>query len=456
MRKKMRKHKTNDVILRTAVLAGILFLWNGSVSRADSTGTVIVDSAKIRKEASTASEVIGSSAYNTSVTIHDEVTDSSGTVWYQVYVDANTLGYVRSDLVSKAGDGESTDAPAGNGADASAAEAGNPEGGAQTAAETPLDAQYATISVASAKVRTAPSTNDEVVESLPQGRQLIVSGQSNGGDGKIWYYVTYTSDDGTEKSGFVRSDLITLGEMIPPPVEEPVEVPEVTEPVVPEQPAVSDYEIVYEQENKDDPNSAYAWYLYDYTKEDPEKQKVEDLLSSAHARSEQTEKNLKTIVRQRIVIIVMAVLAVALIVAVVILIFKLRDAYYEDDDEEEDDEDEEDDEEEEERPARVRRVAEPEKSVRRPEAARRTERARGEEPSRRPETGRRPEPSRRPETGRRPEASRRPASREAGYREEESDLSAKQPPKRKAKNFLLDDDDFEFEFLNMEDKDSRE
>ena len=42
--------------------------------------------------------------------------------------------------------------------------------------------------------------------------------------------------------------------------------------------------------------------------------------------------------------------------------------------------------------------------------------------------------------------------REVEYRDDEAGSAAvKTAPKRKAKNFLLDDE-FEFEFLNMEDK----
>ena len=49
---------------------------------------------------------------------------------------------------------------------------------------------------------------------------------------------------------------------------------------------------------------------------------------------------------------------------------------------------------------------------------------------------------------------KKPVVREVEYHEEPStDVPVKPAPKKKAKNFLLDDDDFEFEFLNMDSKD---
>lgn len=42
---------------------------------------------------------------------------------------------------------------------------------------------------------------------------------------------------------------------------------------------------------------------------------------------------------------------------------------------------------------------------------------------------------------------------ESGERHEEQEKPAPRKAPRKSQNFLLDDDEFEFEFLNMDDKD---
>ena len=99
------------------------------------------------------------------MTINNEVTDAAGSVWYEIQVDANTIGYVRSDLVEKEG-GSDTEQLAGSTGAASGAEIGP---------ETPMDAQYATIKVRAAKIRTGASTSKNTVESLPDGSQVIIS-----------------------------------------------------------------------------------------------------------------------------------------------------------------------------------------------------------------------------------------------------------------------------------------
>lgn len=438
-------------------IAAILFagcFWiSGIVGLADSTGKVAVESAKVRKEASTASEVVGSAAKDATITILEEVTDSAGTAWYKVKVDGDTTGYVRADLVNKDGDGgdasQSTVAAA---ADTSAA------GGATTAAETAMDAQYASVSVQAAKVRTAPSTNDSVVESVAQNTQMVVSGQSAGSDGKTWYYVTFTGSNGAEKTGFVRSDLVTLGEMVP--VEEPVEeeTPQEETPQEPQEPENNDYEVVYTT----DEEGNYFWYLYDNV--EGTRQKLEEVLAAAHAQSQNEKTNAQTVVKQRVVIIVLAVVITLLMVAVAVLIIKLRNSYYyEEYEDEEDAEDAEDEPEiyepEPKRTARARRAIEesdesdeddedeeepvPDVRTRKPERRPEKRSARTEEPAE----------ERRPEReGRRPRRTEMP---EVSYQEEEpaAKPTPAPAPRKKAKNFLLDDDDFEFEFLNMDDKD---
>lgn len=424
-----------------SVVGVLALVWRySSVSLADSTGTVIVESAKIREEADVTSSVIGSSAQGTTVTIKDEATDDSGTVWYQVYVDGDTLGYIRSDLVEKA-DGDSADTTqtedTADSQTTSASETSGTEdtgaatGGAEVQPDTAMDPQYAVISVQAAKIRTAPSTSNGVVATLAEGEQVVVSGKSDGSDGKEWYYVTFTGSDGSEKTGFVRYDLVSLGDLLPveeETEEEPVEEQETEE-------VNHDFELKYEQDG-----DGYAWYLYDNRdSESASRQKLEQLLEAAEqAMADTTPADTDTVVKQRIVIVVLVVLAVALAIAVIIMAFKLRDAYYEDYEDEE--EEAEEPEEEPIKPAAVRKragAAEREAEEPAEKAERATRRKAGREEAL---------------TRQRPQE--KTVMQEVTY-EEEPDVKVpvKTAPKRKAKNFLIDDDDFEFEFLNMDDKD---
>lgn len=424
--------------------AAVLLAWcNPMVSLAEATGTVLPNSVNIRKQPDQESDVIGSTTVGKEISIRGKV-DVSGVTWYQVYVDGNTLGYIRADMIEKKGDGdiptvtvaaESQPAQAPEGGDTDSQESPAESGagsGAQVEAQESMDRQYASTKVQS-KVRPDPSTSNNPVDSLTPGTQVVVSGKSEGSDSKTWYYVNFTGSNGSEKTGYIRSDLLELGEMLP--VEE---TPEEEPPEEPEEPAPTprnDYELKIETTS----DGEEVWYIYDNVT--GQKQKLVPLLESSYSQSLGDDKeDPKSLVKQRIVIVVLAVLLAILAVVTVIMAFKLRDAYYEDY------EDDEDDETPEERPS-ARRAAERER-----ETGRRTASERAREPGRRASAEEERRPRRREEAADGQERRRR--EREVTYREEPDAEEAVRPARaRKAKNFLLDDDEFEFEFLNMDDKD---
>ncbi len=300
-------------------------------------------------------------------------------------------------------------------------------------AQEAVDLQYASTNV-QAKVRPDPSTSNNPVDSLASGTQVVVSGKSEGSDSKTWYYVTFTASNGSEKTGYIRSDLLDMGEMLPVE-EEPVEAP-TEEPEEPAPAPRNDYELKIEAGS----DGEEVWYIYDNVT--GQKQKLVPLLESSYSQTLDDGDDTKSIVKQRIVIVVLAVLLAILVIVTVIMAFKLRDAYYEDY------EDDEDDETPEERPS-ARRAAERER-----EPGRRTA-EREREPGRRAAADEDRRPRRREEAGARADMpERRRREREVTYREEPDTEEAVRPARaRKAKNFLLDDDEFEFEFLNMDDKD---
>jgi hypothetical protein len=293
-----------------------------------------------------------------------------------------------------------------------------------------MDAQYASVSVQAAKIRKGPSTDEGIVETLSEGTQVVVSGKSGGSDGKDWYYVTFTGSDGSEKTGFVRYDLVTLGDMLPEEEtpEQPVEEVEQTQNIN------NDFELKYEQDG-----DGYAWYLYDNRDSQvASRQKLEPLLEAVdQAMSDNSSDNTDMVVKQRIVIVVLVVLAVVLATAVLIMAFKLRDVYYEDYEEEDDEEEEEPEETVRSSKERVRSSSAKEKKTASEEGER--------------NSGRRTAREENPERQR---SEKKPAVREVTYQEEpDVSVPVQSAPKRKSKNFLLDDDDFEFEFLNMDEKD---
>ena len=84
------------LVLGAGLFAGELAI----VSHAESAAKVTASSAKIRKSADSSSEVIGSATKDKTISIKSQTKGADGYTWYEVYVDANTLGYIRSDLVA--------------------------------------------------------------------------------------------------------------------------------------------------------------------------------------------------------------------------------------------------------------------------------------------------------------------------------------------------------------------
>lgn len=435
--------------------AMVFFLAQKSVCFAETTGKVIAQTANIRQQTDATSTVVGSTAKGAKITLTKKATDASGTAWYEVVVDANTRGYIRADLVEV--DSSADNLPTETAQTAESSDTADNGAAAQTSdsvaagqPETGMDAQYATVSVEKAKIRSSASKSGNVVDNMPQNSSLIVSGQSDDpSDGKTWYYVTFTGTDGSEKNGYIRSDLVQLGDMVP--VEEPQETeePSADETQTEEPVENKDYEVVYTTNE----NGEYEWYLYNNL--EGNRQKLEEVLAAAHAQSINDSLDAATVAKQRIVIIVMIAVIIVLAVAMTIMIFKLRDAYYEDY------EDEEEDEEEEEEP--VRRA--PRKAVSQPEEPRierRTAPKTVQRAAQKPvqEMQEKEAPVRRTPAQPERQAVRKAASqtdkmipkKEVTYEEEPAAVPVKTTPKRKAKNFLIDDDDFEFEFLNMNDK----
>ncbi len=431
------------------MMCAVLFLCAPkSTVLADATGTVTAPSAKIRAAADIGSEVIASSSSGKNVSITAKVTDSSGTLWYEVYVDANTKGYIRSDLVkvdessgavpSKTAESDATQSTetqstttqstttqdtTSEGGQSNASGEGTASG-AETPAQTPMEAQYASVKVPAAKVRSDASTSSAIVDTIPQNTQLVISGSTAGSDSKTWYYVTFTGTGNAEKTGYVREDLIELGDMLPAQESgEPSGEEEQSGDVPEEEPENKDYEVVYE-EGED----GGEWYLYNNIEN--KKQKLADLLEAAQAQADNEAVDAKTITKQRVAIVIMLFIIVIMALAVTLLFFKIKDAYYESY------EDEEDEDEPVVQKAREKTA----------EKAKEKERARTREQRQAREADM-------PPKKKTAQSDKKMPVKEVTY-EEEPEAVIKPTPKKKPKNFMLDDEDFEFEFLNMKNKDN--
>lgn len=430
----------------------LIFSLNGFICEAAS-GKVTAETANIRAEANTTSEVIGSTEKGKTVDIVGAVKDASGTVWYKVPNGNNTYGYIRSDLIETSDTIEITTA--------STASSNSNESTAKPAetVPTPIEEKQAAVSVEKAVVRTGASKQHDSIISLPKGTGVTLVGEASDGSGNKWYQIT-CEYNGRSIKGYVRSDLVTIGAPASAGGEnnnaggenggdsntdansdgnadgenggeqtggEAEGGGDSTEGEGNEQPSEApqsehnDYEVVYDDE---------TYWLYDNT--NGTMMSVTNLLQVVDQANENSESLQSQVKNGKIIIIVLAVIIVLLVAAVTVLIFKLRDAYYYEEEYEEEEE-----EEEEEIPVEPKKKKKPvvEESEEEP-APPRKKKVRDNEME--------PE-AERPE--------KRRTSQNAELQATEKKQTVKKTSQRKAQNFLVDDDEFEFEFLNMDDKD---
>ena len=360
-----KKHAAKKL---TGILAGLLsaVILFGELSLgvlANFEVKVSAGSAKIRASADTTSNVLASVKSGDKLDAIEEVTGSDGSTWYKVNIDANTKGYIRSDLVSKTSGSSSSSTSTTTTTTTTTTTATTAAEPAPTTTDvTAIAAQSATVTSNTVNVRKQASTSAAAVAKLNKGAVVTATGTAKGSDGKTWYQVTFINN-GSEVTGFIREDLMQLGEAAAPttadsaeageaavgeepaaeetaPVEaepEPVQTPA---PVLPE--GVKNYELKYTEGT----DGATDWYVYNNT--DGYRMKLDELIQ-AQATSQSNQKKFeKQAGTLRLVLIILAILFAAALTAAVIFFLKYRSELYEYDDEDEDDYDEDDEDEEDE------------------------------------------------------------------------------------------------------------
>lgn len=303
------------LVLGAGLFAGDLAF----VSHAESAAKVTASSAKIRKSADSSSEVIGSAEKDKTISIKSQTKGADGYTWYEVYVDANTLGYIRSDLVSIT-DG-STPPSSSNTTTTTTTTTATP---APAVNETPVDVTAvepvsATVTGGqSVRVRSNASTTSQIVTTAENGTALTVTGQAAGTDGNTWYQVNFIANN-TEVTGFIRSDYVALsGELQAPSTEQPAEEqPAEDQPADDTQTSSKDWDTQLQGD---------SWYLLDMAGQ--KQYKIDDLFNSIDQITEinaQYDTNQKTISSQKVVIIILVILLVISVAAITLLIFKIKD-----------------------------------------------------------------------------------------------------------------------------------
>ncbi|MBQ7658771.1 MAG: SH3 domain-containing protein, partial [Butyrivibrio sp.] len=332
----------------SAVLSATIFVSMGMQAFAytETTGTVSTSNVKVRSEASTTASQISSLREGDTVEIIDEAKDASGYVWYKIRVNKSEQGYVRSDLIKKAGGDSSakaTTTTTSNTTESNAAAASLP-----ATTVTATDTKTATITQDSVNVREGAGTAYNSVGKVKKGDTVTITGEATGTDNKTWYQVTFGSNS---KTGFIRSDLLEVSEAAPAENTENPEGGEAPEAVEGEgenaevsedaqseessQPASAGdagdghYSLMY----LEDGENGSVWYLYDNV--EGYRVKVNELIEAAKS-SDEVNKLVKTNNNYKTILIILAVVIAALVVGLILLALKLRDSlYYEEEEEDE-------------------------------------------------------------------------------------------------------------------------
>lgn len=304
--------------LALVMLIGLFGDGFATVSHAQSEGRVTASSVNIRKEPSTSSEVLGSTVQGKEITINNQIQGSDGKIWYQTFVNSETLGYIRSDFVEII---DGTTPPT-----VTAVEPTNPSPGGSTAPSgtTPsgsveaLNPVSATVKGGSVvRIRDGASTSNEIVTTVSNGLVLTVTGRSSDSSGKTWYQVSF-SDNGSEVQGYIREDYVTVSGELTPYVEEPP----VTDPEPVEDPPVTDPEPV-ERKNFETELIDGEWYLLDYGEN--QQHKIQELFDAAKNNAEAYEAEHKKAETEKVVIIILIFLLVAAVSGIAMLVFKIKD-----------------------------------------------------------------------------------------------------------------------------------
>ena len=297
------------------------------VSHAESQGKITASSSvNIRKEANSSSSVVGSAEKGATIDIRGQATASDGTVWYQVFVDANTLGYIRSDLVQIT-DGSTppkveatVSTPASETTTSTTNETTTSSSTTVNTNETPvavtaIQPLSATVTNGEkVRVRSNASTTSSIVTSVQSGMALTVTGQATGTDGNVWYQVEFI-DNGANVVGFIRSDYVALsGEVVPVSAETP-------ETTTPEESVQTEEPV--ETKTWETQLQGEKWYLLNM---DTNNQWViDDLFSAVETNGNLYETSQKTVKSQKIAIIILVILLVAVAAVATLLFLKIKD-----------------------------------------------------------------------------------------------------------------------------------
>ncbi|MCQ2549568.1 MAG: SH3 domain-containing protein [Lachnospiraceae bacterium] len=380
MNKNQKKTRWSAVILGIAMMVGMILLSPSAKvdSLALGQAKVIPESAKIRDKADLNSNQIGSAEQGKTLDVISQTKGADGKVWYKVYIDGQTTGYIRGDLVNASGtipeegaastqetkpaesqetkpeqsqENQSTTTTASSG-NKTTVGSNNTQTSSTTETTQSTEATgnasanvsvseskviKAKVNSSSVRVRKGPGTNYDVAGNAPGNTEVSVSGETAGSDGKVWYQVSFNLNNATV-NGFIRNDFLEILETMSEEAEaEPVEEEAPAEEIEEEELVTldnEDYFLKYMQNGE----GQMDWFLFDNIK--GTSQSLTELLQAAETNTEVDIADADMLSKLKLIVIVMAVVIFLLFIIMTVLLFKLRDASYEEEEEDEEEEEE--------------------------------------------------------------------------------------------------------------------
>ena len=213
----MKRHIIAGLLVSVVTAQAIVLAFPSNVySATASSGTVKAKSGFVRASASVSSAVSFCVSSGNEVAILGEEKGKDGKTWYKVAV-GTSVGYIRSDLVTKSNRKVAvSDAVAGTAVASKtpAATATQPVKTTATAATAATAGTgTGTVKGTYVRMRKNASLNSGVVTYLDSGSVVNILAEGKASDGAVWYQVKKG-----DQTGFVRSDLITKNAVTNPAV----------------------------------------------------------------------------------------------------------------------------------------------------------------------------------------------------------------------------------------------
>ena len=204
MKKQM---KQTGVRLITLIAVFVLFCANPLTALAYPGTVAGTGNVNVRSQTNTSSDVVTSLTGGSTIEIEGEELDASNQTWYKITVNGQT-GYIRADLVNTDGAGN---ANAGTSTSTAATGASTTTPAAATTA-TSVAERKATVNTDQINIRSGAGRDYNQVTTLALNTEVTVTGEANASDGAKWYRIRF---NGTQE-GYVLADFLDLGDPVEP------------------------------------------------------------------------------------------------------------------------------------------------------------------------------------------------------------------------------------------------